>query len=118
MCCFLCTSHRMRLTYLTCLCLQSLGIALNKAARGHGVLAYTSVPYASQARILLSGLGADELFGGYSRHRRAFGYAKDKGEEAQWKALADEMEMDLQRIGTRNLGRDDRCTAVHGKEMR
>lgn len=29
-------------------------------------------PYHSQARVLLSGLGADEQLGGYSRHREAF----------------------------------------------
>lgn len=80
--------------------------------------AFTRQPVQSTARILLSGLGADELFGGYSRHRRAFGWAKAKGEEAQWHRLREELDMDLKRIGTRNLGRDDRCTALHGKEVR
>lgn len=40
-------------------------------------------PYVSPARVILSGLGADELLGGYSRHRTAF----TRG----WNALVDEV---------------------------
>lgn len=29
-------------------------------------------PYTSRARVLLNGLGSDELLGGYGRHRSAF----------------------------------------------
>ncbi|CAD6912658.1 unnamed protein product, partial [Tilletia caries] len=50
----------------------SIAAALYFAARGRGFLLDTLEPYESPARILLSGLGADELLGGYSRHRVAF----------------------------------------------
>lgn len=73
--------------------------------------------YTSKANILLSGLGADELFGGYGRHRRAFEQSKGT-EEDKWAALTKELEVDLARIGTRNLGRDDRCLSRFGKEAR
>ncbi|KAI0165633.1 asparagine synthase-domain-containing protein [Xylariaceae sp. FL1272] len=96
----------------------SIGFALYFAARGIG-FSYddnadwqSSVPTAcTPARVLLSGLGADELFGGYSRHEIAFkrgGYA----------ALIDELKLDVGRIGQRNLGRDDRIMAQWGKEVR
>jgi asparagine synthetase B (glutamine-hydrolysing) len=32
----------------------------------------TATPYTCTARVLLSGLGSDELLGGYSRHRAAY----------------------------------------------
>ncbi|KAG0242551.1 hypothetical protein BGW41_003909 [Actinomortierella wolfii] len=69
------------------------------------------VPYTSQAKVLLSGLGADEQLGGYSRH-------KDQFEEAGWEGLIQELQLDLDRISTRNLGRDDRIISDHGKEAR
>ncbi|KAF3940394.1 hypothetical protein ABW19_dt0203129 [Dactylella cylindrospora] len=62
-------------------------------------------------RILLSGLGADELFGGYARHGTAFARAGYSG-------LIDELELDLNRLGKRNLGRDDRIIANWGREAR
>ncbi|XXG98659.1 hypothetical protein Hte_004986 [Hypoxylon texense] len=65
----------------------------------------------SPARVLLSGLGADELFGGYSRHERAFKYGG-------YPRLVDELKLDISRIGQRNLGRDDRIMAHWGKEVR
>ncbi|KAG0262418.1 hypothetical protein DFQ27_002344 [Actinomortierella ambigua] len=69
------------------------------------------LPYTSQAKVLLSGLGADEQLGGYSRH-------KDQFEEAGWEGLIQELQLDLDRISTRNLGRDDRIISDHGKEVR
>ncbi|CAF5011215.1 unnamed protein product, partial [Rotaria magnacalcarata] len=51
--------------------------------------------------VLLSGLGADEQLAGYSRHRRTF-------ETGGWKALENELDMEMNRISKRNLGRDDR----------
>ena len=76
-------------------------MALYFASRGHGHADGT--PYHSQARILLSGLGADELFGGYSRHRRAFECTRsDIPLDEKWESLAKEMEVDLVRIGQSN----------------
>ncbi|KAK4226727.1 hypothetical protein QBC38DRAFT_528192, partial [Podospora fimiseda] len=95
----------------------SIGCALYFAARGQGLCTEAScvdsapVPYTSPARVLLSGLGADELFGGYSRHPSAFhrqGYA----------GLVDELLVDVSRLGKRNLGRDDRVMAHWSKEVR
>ncbi|CAE7894837.1 ASNSD1 [Symbiodinium sp. KB8] len=62
-------------------------------------------------RVLLIGTGADELLGGYSRHRTA---RVKRGAEG----TRDEMLKDLQRLWTRNLGRDDRIIADHGREAR
>ncbi|KAK3323702.1 asparagine synthase-domain-containing protein [Cercophora scortea] len=95
----------------------SIGYALYFAARGQGFCSDSpsmesqQVPYTSPARVLLSGLGADELFGGYSRHPSAFfraGYA----------GLVDELLLDVGRLGKRNLGRDDRAMSHWGKEVR
>ena len=71
----------------------------------------SKIPYKSAARILLSGLGADEQLAGYSRHRRAFDTLGLEG-------LKQEVAMDLDRISSRNLGRDDRVMSDHGKEIR
>jgi len=48
---------------------------------GHGT---SSSRYISPARVLLSGLGSDELLGGYSRHRVAF-------KTNSWDGLNDEV---------------------------
>ncbi|KAI0406812.1 asparagine synthase-domain-containing protein [Xylaria palmicola] len=96
----------------------SIAFALYFAARGTGdcyvdhVEWQPSPPIAStSARVLLSGLGADELFGGYSRHEAAF---KNRG----YFGLIDELKLDVSRIGQRNLGRDDRIMAYWGREVR
>jgi asparagine synthetase B (glutamine-hydrolysing) len=70
-----------------------------------------SKPYKTTAKVLLSGLGADELFGGYSRHSSSF---SNHG----WEGLLQELQLDMDRISTRNLGRDDRIISDHGKEVR
>lgn len=75
-----------------------------------------STPYESYARVLLSGLGADELLGGYARHRRAF-YTPSSS-SGNWENLIQELQMDIDRIPVRNLGRDDRIISIHGKEAR
>ncbi|KAI1825522.1 asparagine synthase-domain-containing protein [Xylaria intraflava] len=96
----------------------SIAFALYFAARGtgdcyvNGTQWQSSPPTAStSARVLLSGLGADELFGGYSRHEVAF---KRRG----YSGLIDELKLDVSRIGQRNLGRDDRIMAHWGREVR
>ena len=93
----------------------SIASALYFAARGKGTISSseTGVPssYATSARILLSGLGADELFGGYTRHAIAF-------VRRGYDGLLQELELDFQRLGKRNLGRDDRVISHWGREAR
>ncbi|ORY60280.1 asparagine synthase [Pseudomassariella vexata] len=96
----------------------SIGLALYFAARGIGDgypsrSGSTSPPpsISTPARVLVSGLGADELFGGYSRHKSGF-------ERRGYQGLVDELKLDVSRISQRNLGRDDRIMAHWGKEVR
>ncbi|PFH59363.1 hypothetical protein XA68_12471 [Ophiocordyceps unilateralis] len=93
----------------------SIAYALYFAARGQGVCRKggeaETQEYTSTARVLLSGLGADELFGGYVRHATAFsrqGYC----------GLLEELKLDMSRLGQRNLGRDDRVMAHWAREVR
>ena len=67
--------------------------------------------YSSPSKVLLSGLGADEQLGGYSRHFKGF-------TDNSWNGLVKELQQDLDRISYRNLGRDDRIVSDHGKEIR
>lgn len=93
----------------------SIAAALYFASRGVGLattsLAMTEAPYTTSARVLLSGLGADELFGGYTRHGNAFARSGYQG-------LIEELELDVGRLGKRNLGRDDRAISNWRKEAR
>jgi asparagine synthetase B (glutamine-hydrolysing) len=93
----------------------SISYALYFASQGVGFVttpdAGTKQPYTSCAHVLLSGLGADELFGGYQRHDTAFARRGYNG-------LFDELELDFSRLGKRNLGRDDRVISNSGKEVR
>ncbi|KAI1797708.1 asparagine synthase-domain-containing protein [Ganoderma leucocontextum] len=93
----------------------SLAIALYFAARGVGQIRLRPgaepQAYTSPARVLLNGLGSDELLGGYGRHRTAF-------KAGGWQAVIDELQLEIDRIPTRNLGRDDRVISSWGKETR
>ncbi|KEY74101.1 hypothetical protein S7711_05352 [Stachybotrys chartarum IBT 7711] len=93
----------------------SIACALYFAARGQGLgqASWSSEPatYSTTARVLLSGLGADELFGGYGRHGVAYSRQGYQG-------LAEELKLDVARLGKRNLGRDDRVMAHWGREVR
>lgn len=95
----------------------SIACALYFAARGQGA-AFTGAPPQSStshittpARVLLSGLGADELFGGYVRHATAF-------QRQGYPGLVEELKLDVGRLGKRNLGRDDRAMSHWGREVR
>ena len=93
----------------------SIACALYFAARGTGIVSdgepCSSTAYTTPARVLLSGLGADELFGGYTRHATALNRRGCEG-------LLDELELDVNRLGKRNLGRDDRVISHWGREAR
>lgn len=93
----------------------SIAFALYFASRGSGAVRTLNddmtKPYTTTAHVLLSGLGADELFGGYQRHDVAFARRGYPG-------LLEELELDFSRLGKRNLGRDDRVISDSGKEVR
>jgi asparagine synthetase B (glutamine-hydrolysing) len=65
----------------------------------------------SKAPIVLVGIGADEQMAGYGRHRSVY-------KRGGYDALRAELSMEKDRLWTRNLGRDDRIIADHGKEAR
>jgi asparagine synthetase B (glutamine-hydrolysing) len=93
----------------------SISYALYFASQGTGLVSEAEeeipMPYTTPAHVLLSGLGADELFGGYQRHTTAFSRRGHPG-------LIEELELDFSRLGKRNLGRDDRIISNSGKEVR
>ncbi|CAL8114256.1 unnamed protein product [Orchesella dallaii] len=88
---------------------DSIGMCLWFAARGAGYLFDDSArnPYTTPVRIMLLGSGADELLGGYGRHRSAY-------EKSGWLGLRNEMQLEIDRISIRNLGRDNRIVSDHG----
>lgn len=92
---------------------DSIGCAVWFAARGRGFIRESGdeTPFTSEAKVVLTGIGADEQLAGYSRHRVRFKTSGHRG-------LLEELAMELGRISTRNLGRDDRVIGDHGKEAR
>ncbi|KAL4522581.1 hypothetical protein Ndes2437A_g07347 [Nannochloris sp. 'desiccata'] len=74
-------------------------------------LGEVGMTYRSAARCVFLGHGADELFGGYGRHRTRF-------RNAGWQGLSEELALDVKRLWVRNLGRDDRLVADRGREAR
>jgi asparagine synthetase B (glutamine-hydrolysing) len=92
----------------------SISYALYFASKGAGMVTGSEAPprlYTTSAHVLLSGLGADELFGGYQRHATAFSRGGYLG-------LLAELDLDFKRLGQRNLGRDDRVIGDSGREVR
>lgn len=100
----------------------NIGAALWLAARAHGTLHLPECqrdssalrqgqPFCSRARVVLLGHGADEVFAGYGRHRTAARFGARAGLQA-------ELELDMQRLWIRNLGRDDRLIADTSREAR
>uniref|UniRef100_A0A2D4GKV0 Asparagine synthetase domain-containing protein 1 n=2 Tax=Micrurus TaxID=8634 RepID=A0A2D4GKV0_MICCO len=69
------------------------------------------VVFVYSLQIVLTGIGADEQLAGYSRHRVCF-------KKSGFEGLTKELGMELSRISSRNLGRDDRVIGDHGKEAR
>lgn len=76
-----------------------------------GTCFWFAARHATAGRIVLLGTGADEQLGGYSRHRLAF-------ERGGAEAASASMSMDVARLWTRNLGRDDRVISDNGKDAR
>lgn len=78
--------------------------------------------YTSNAKVLFSGLGADELFAGYSRHESIFNDIEENTSEekvqAKYGELSTSLIYDIKAIYVRNLGRDDRVISSWGKELR
>ncbi|XP_052873050.1 asparagine synthetase domain-containing protein CG17486 [Anopheles cruzii] len=101
---------------------ESLGAALWFASRGAGQV--HGIPYTSPCRVLLLGSGADELFGGYTRHRTAFersfrerqklGDTETEAIDWAYGALEAELQLDWERLPSRNLARDDRVIGDNG----
>ena len=93
----------------------SIACALYFAARGSGMWLDQSTGsechYTTPARVLISGMGADEIFAGYARHATSFHREGLHG-------LLDALETDFTRLRSQNLGRDDRVISHWGKEAR
>lgn len=64
------------------------------------------------------GSGADELFGGYTRHRNAFLRQYEGVTLTPYERLEKELEFDFNRLPSRNLARDDRVIGDHGVTAR
>ncbi|ODV88740.1 hypothetical protein CANCADRAFT_3385 [Tortispora caseinolytica NRRL Y-17796] len=102
----------------------SIALAFYFAARADGATLLESgdseqhtTEYRCTSKVFISGLGADELFAGYKRHRSIF-QRRSTSIEQSYGALAEELELDFNRLHARNLGRDDRVTGSWARELR
>ncbi|KAJ1371410.1 hypothetical protein KIN20_033361 [Parelaphostrongylus tenuis] len=91
---------------------ESLACVLWYGLRGIGKDFDSGEEIKSDAVIYFVGSGADELFGGYARHRTRF------NECGSVDSVVEECEAELQRLGCRNGGRDARVAAMLKKELR
>lgn len=114
----------------------SIAIAFYFASRGRGTMYSKHLQtsqiektenYETTANVLLSGLGADELFGGYMRHARIIENGiKNSSVQSEshdivldpFEELAQELQTDFSRLHYRNLGRDDRVCSTWARELR
>lgn len=88
----------------------SIAAAFYFASRGEGFIEQGTLKRASYKRrgiVLFSGLGADELYGGYHK------FSNKTPEE-----LVGELETQINNIHDRNLNRDDKVIASNGVEVR
>lgn len=81
----------------------TIGLPIWFAGRGIGSTGATS-----SAHVLVVGQGADEQFAGYTRYRSAFNSDGVEG-------MQRELNTDMERLWSRNLGRDDRILTDRGR---
>ncbi|CAH7666496.1 hypothetical protein PPACK8108_LOCUS849 [Phakopsora pachyrhizi] len=74
------------------------------------------VAFRTPARVLISGLSAEKLLEGFSRHRSAFLTTSLSSDDCD--RLLDELKMNLERIWTQNLGRDEQIMSWFFGEVR
>ena len=86
-------------------------IDLMKLAVGIPIYVASEMAKEDGIKVVLSGQGADELFGGYNRYGRILA---EKGEEELKKSLHNDV-MNIYKV---NLERDDHCTMANGVELR
>ncbi len=86
-------------------------INLMKLAVGIPIYVASEMAKKDGIKVVLSGQGADELFGGYNRYKRIL---SEKGKEELNKALYNDV-MNIYKV---NLERDDHCTMANSVELR